>query len=109
VNTWDELKFKPEDFGSLKYHRLGYHNPNFDMPEWVRETIVLQANRILKEKLEKAQKVFTAKVLIDQLLNDSRWYPEPQIDEIHGINWSTHTARLVCIEEINSSASEKKK
>ena len=59
-----------------------------------------KANRILKEKLEKAKQVFTTKVLTDRIVDDNRWYPEPQVDNIHGINWSTHTARLVCIEEI---------
>ena len=56
---------------------------------------------IANTKLEKESRiVYSTKVMADR--DTSQWFTEPQIDKIHGVNWSTHKALLVNIESIET-------
>ena len=82
--TLGDLKFKAEDFHDI----IGYmHSPD----------VAAEANRILREKLEKAP-IYSCERWNGTLTRgvaESGWYRGP------GTKRSTHTARLVCVEEKN--------
>lgn len=93
--TWDELQFKPEDFGLDEYYNQ--EDSHVQLTTW-QATLI--ANRILKEKLEKAPLIFIepAGTLMgaeeDADLYNGHWCKTIQ---------SNGTARLVCIEEIKKA------
>lgn len=92
-----ELEFMPEDFEALRLWFKGQHALQWEDGEKIIVGIKSLssgiANRILREKLAKAKEVLHTLELPgwrNQLSLSYEW-PNPRV---------THTARLVCIEEI---------
>lgn len=85
--NFKELEFSADDFEDLECSK----ETSGQIPSWDARIISEQANRLLRERLEKAPEV-CGRYDVDSKLFIQR--PEPS-------KW-THKARLVCIEEHNS-------
>jgi hypothetical protein len=83
--TWDELSFKSGDFSESKQALFEAYD----------EAFVELANRILKEKLDKAELVFNTFTKHEDGVISQKFQWDIGVNKCH-----THTARLVCIEEI---------
>lgn len=92
------FEFKPEDFDGewIEPTKLGALEIIHPAVHVVKAAQI--ANAKLKEWLDKAPTVYGCRVLKD--IGPLTWHTEPQVDDRHGINWSTRQAKLVCIEEI---------
>ncbi len=99
-----ELEFHTSDFVSILAQIYSDDDPVISytengsvlMSEYRASEFKDLCNRLLAERLEKAEKMYLGPC--DE--PENQWYPDRQITYRPWLTSATHTARLVCIEAI---------
>lgn len=86
---WENF-FKPEDFGAKEWDESRPLAPQLINEILLPQTAAKIANEIIRKELEKAPRVYGCDAIPSGL---RKWY-------VDTVKEDTHTARLICIEEI---------
>lgn len=83
----------PQEMSGVGRHYNMHPDQAADIAEW--------ANKILADKLAKAPVVTTTRVLSKTPFPELSWSSLSKVDDVCcGVDWATHQARLVLVEEV---------